>query len=93
MEAEEMKSPFEAIKQTDEAGHEWWNSRQLAKAMGYTKYWNFERLMDKVALALQVERGLNRNEHFPCLTDLECPTPLQPSAHLALHIPRQYQAT
>ena len=46
MEAEEMKSPFEAIKQTDEAGHEWWNSRQLAKALGYTKYWNFERLMD-----------------------------------------------
>ena len=24
-----MKSPFEAIKQTDEAGREWWNSRQL----------------------------------------------------------------
>ena len=64
MEAEEMKSPFEAIKQTDEAGREWWNSRQLAKAMGYTKYWNFERLIDKVAHALQVERGLDRNEHF-----------------------------
>ena len=59
-----MKSPFEAIKQTDEAGHEWWNSRQLAKAMGYTKYWNFERLMEKVAHALQVERGLKRDEHF-----------------------------
>ncbi|MGM9679746.1 MAG: RhuM family protein, partial [Bacteroidaceae bacterium] len=64
MEAEEMKSPFEAIRQTDEAGKEWWNSRQLAKTMGYTKYWNFERLMDKVAHALQVERGLDRNEHF-----------------------------
>ena len=61
MEAEEMKSPFEAIKQTDEAGKEWWNSRQLAKALGYTKYWNFERLIDKVAYALQVERGLNRD--------------------------------
>ena len=64
MEAEEMKSPFEAIKQTDEAGREWWNSRQLAKVMGYTKYWNFERLIDKVAHALQVERGLGRDEHF-----------------------------
>lgn len=64
MEAEEMKSPFEAIKQTDEVGKEWWNSRQLAKVMGYTKYWNFERLMDKVAHALQVERGLERNGHF-----------------------------
>ena len=64
MEAEEMKLPFEVIKQMDEAGREWWNSRQLAKTMGYTKYWNFERLMDKVAHALQVERGLERDEHF-----------------------------
>ena len=64
MEAEELKSPFEAIKQTDENGKEWWNSRQLAKVMGYTKYWNFERLIDKVAHALQVERGLSRSEHF-----------------------------
>ena len=32
--------------------------------MGYTKYWNFERLMDKVAHALQVERGITRNDHF-----------------------------
>ena len=59
-----MKLPFEVIKQMDEAGREWWNSRQLAKTMGYTKYWNFERLMDKVAHALQVERGLERDEHF-----------------------------
>lgn len=64
MEAEELKSPFEAIKQTDKNGKEWWNSRQLAKVMGYTKYWNFERLIDKVAHALQVERGLSRSEHF-----------------------------
>lgn len=64
MEAEEMKSPFEAIKQTDETGKEWWNSRRFAKTMGYTKYWNFERLMDKVAHAMQVERGVERNEHF-----------------------------
>ena len=32
--------------------------------MGYTKYWNFERLRDKVANALHVERGLIRNGHF-----------------------------
>ena len=64
MEVDAMKSPFEVIKQTDEAGNEWWNSRQLAKVMGYTKYWNFERLMDKVAHALQVERGVDCNEHF-----------------------------
>ena len=64
MEVEEMKSPFEVIKQIDKVGNEWWNSRKLAKVMGYTKYWNFERLIDKVAHDLQVERGLDRNEHF-----------------------------
>ena len=43
---------------------EWWNSRQQAKVMGYTKYWNFEQLMDKVAHAMQVERRRDCNEHF-----------------------------
>ena len=31
---EEMRSPFEAIKETDDGGREWWNSRKLAR-LGY----------------------------------------------------------
>ena len=27
----------------DGEGREWWNSRKLARLMGYQKYWNFER--------------------------------------------------
>jgi len=27
---EEMRSPFESIKEVDAEGHEWWNSRKLA---------------------------------------------------------------
>jgi len=61
---EEMLSPFESIKETDAEGHEWWNSRKLAKLMGYQKYWNFERLMDKVATFLQQEKGLDLKEHM-----------------------------
>ena len=61
---EEMQSPFEAIKETDGDGHEWWNSRKLARLMGYQKYWNFERLMDKVATFLQQEKGLDLKEHM-----------------------------
>ena len=38
---EEMQSPFETIKETDGEGREWWNSRKLARLMGYQKYWNF----------------------------------------------------
>ena len=61
---EEMQSPFEAIKETDAEGREWWNSRKLARLMGYQKYWNFERLMDKVATFLQQEKGLDLKEHM-----------------------------
>ena len=61
---EEMQSPFESIKEVDAEGHEWWNSRKLARLMGYMKYWNFERLMDKVATFLQQEKGLDLKEHM-----------------------------
>lgn len=61
---QEMLSPFDAIKETDGEGREWWNSRKLARLLGYQKYWNFERLMDKMAPFLQKEKGLNINEHM-----------------------------
>ena len=61
---EEMQSPFDSIKEVDAEGHEWWNSRKLARLLGYMKYWNFERLMDKVAKFLQQEKGLDLKEHM-----------------------------
>ena len=61
---EEMQSPFEAIKETDGEGREWWNSRKLARLMGYQKYWNFERLIDKVSSFLQQDKGLDLKEHM-----------------------------
>lgn len=61
---EEMQSPFDAIKDVDENGREWWNSRRLARLMGYMKYWNFERLMDKVTALLQQQKGLDLKDHM-----------------------------
>ena len=61
---EEMRSPFEVIKETDDEDREWWNSRKLARLLGYQKYWNFERLMDKVTSFLQQEKGLDLKEHM-----------------------------
>lgn len=61
---QEMPSSFEAIKQTDNEGREWWNSRKLARLLGYQKYWNFERLMDKVVPFLQQKKGLDLKEHM-----------------------------
>lgn len=59
-----LQSPFDAIKEKDKEGHEWWNSRKLARLLGYQKYWNFERLIDKVTPFLQKEKGLNLEEHI-----------------------------
>ena len=61
---EEMQSPFDSIKEVDAELREWWNSRKLARLMGYMKYWNFERLMDKVATFLQQEKGLDLKKHM-----------------------------
>ena len=61
---EEMQLPFESIKETDSEGREWWNSRKLARLLGYQKYWNFERLLDKIASFLQQEKGLDMKEHM-----------------------------
>ena len=61
---EEMQSPFDSIKEVDAERREWWNSRKLARLMGYMKYWNFERLIDKVATFLQQEKGLDLKEHM-----------------------------
>ena len=67
---EEMQSPFDAIKEVDDKGREWWNSRKLARLMGYQKYWNFKRLMDKVASFLQQEKGLDLKEHMVELEEM-----------------------
>lgn len=61
---QELQSPFETIKETDSEGREWWNSRKLARLIGYQKYWNFERLINKVTPFLQKEKGLDLKEHI-----------------------------
>ena len=58
-----LQSPFEQLKEVDTNGKEWWNSRKLARIMGYGKYWNFERVMAK-AQAWITQKGYNLSEHF-----------------------------
>ena len=43
----ELHSPFERLREVDADGKEWWNSRKLARVMGYGKCWNFERVIAK----------------------------------------------
>lgn len=65
----QLRSPFEQLKEVDEKGHEWWNSRSLARVMGYGKYWNFERVIAK-AQAWISRKGYPLSEHFVEITEM-----------------------
>ena len=58
-----LQSPFEQLREVDIEGKEWWNSRKLARVMGYGKYWNFERVIAK-AQTWVTQKGYHLKEHF-----------------------------
>ena len=61
----ELKS-FEEIKQLTDCGMEYWSARELAPALGYTKWQNFSTVIDKAMLVCDTA-GFNVKEHFPCI--------------------------
>jgi DNA-damage-inducible protein D len=61
----ELKS-FEEIKQLTDCGMEYWSARELAPALGYTKWQNFSKVIDKAMLACDTA-GFDIKEHFPCV--------------------------
>jgi DNA-damage-inducible protein D len=44
-------SPFERIKRVNDAGIEFWSSRDFAGVLGYTDYRNFEQVVRKARMA------------------------------------------
>lgn len=65
----ELLSPFDQLREVDADGKEWWNSRKLARVMGYGKYWNFERVIAK-AQAWASQKGYNLGDHFVEITEM-----------------------
>lgn len=65
----ELHSPLEQLREIDADGKEWWNSRKLARVMGYGKYWNFERVIAK-AQAWASQKGYHIGEHFVEITEM-----------------------
>ena len=49
-----MYSDFEQIKRTTEDGQEYWTSRELCNALGYSTYQKFMRILNK---AIAVANG------------------------------------
>lgn len=57
------QSIFEEIKKINEYGEEYWSSRDLAKALGYTDYRNFLNVIEKAKIACSNSGGVIHN-HF-----------------------------
>ena len=53
-------SPFERIRRTNDAGAEYWSSRDFAQVLGYTDYRNFEQVIDKATTGLFQQRPADR---------------------------------
>ena len=58
-----IQSDFERIKKRDKKGLEYWTSRELCTALGYSTYQKFNRTLNK-AIAIANKKGCNTTEHF-----------------------------
>lgn len=65
----QMVSSFENIRRKDENGNEYWSSRDLCGAMGYSANWKFQRVIDK-AVKVAGEKGMKVDEHFNQAVDM-----------------------
>ena len=58
-----MRPTFEEIRKVDDNGKEYWSSRELCNAMGYSGYWKFQNVIDK-AIKVASEKGMDIDDHF-----------------------------
>ncbi|NOT00573.1 MAG: DNA replication protein DnaD [Phycisphaerales bacterium] len=63
------KSPSERIKRTNEAGMEFWSSRDFAEVLGYGDYRNFEGVIEKTRLSC-FSAGNRPEDHFVDITEM-----------------------
>ena len=57
---------FEDIKHIDEIGNEYWYARELMSVLGYSKWENFNKVIEKAIDACQ-NSSINYKEHFPAV--------------------------
>jgi DNA-damage-inducible protein D len=62
-------SPFERIKRLNEAGMEYWSSRDFAEVLDYGDYRNFEGVIEKAKLAC-FNSGRRLEDHFVDVTEM-----------------------
>ena len=62
-------SPFERIKRTNDAGNEYWSSRDFAQVLDYSDYRNFEQVINKARTAC-FNSGQRLDDHFVDVTEM-----------------------
>ena len=61
--------PFEQIRRTNDAGNEYWSSRDFAKVLDYSDYRNFEQVIAKARTAC-FNSGHRIDNHIGDVTDM-----------------------
>lgn len=56
-------SPFDAIRQEDADGNEWWSARALASILGYPRWQKFQPVVDRAMVACETS-GYAPSDHF-----------------------------
>lgn len=62
-------SPFERIRRINDAGHEYWSSRDFAEVLDYSDYRNFEQVINKARTAC-FNSGQRIDDHFVDVTEM-----------------------
>jgi DNA-damage-inducible protein D len=62
-------SPFERIKRTNDAGMEYWSSRDFSEVLSYGDYRNFEAVITKAKMAC-FNSGHRLEDHFVDVTEM-----------------------
>lgn len=60
---EYKEKTFDDIRHIDELGNEYWEARELMIALGYSKWGNFKKVIDKSKISCNISNN-NVNDHF-----------------------------
>lgn len=66
---QELRPIFDGIRHHTADGKEYWNSRELCEALGYSGYWKFKPVVEK-AIYVAKERGMKIDDHFNQSVDM-----------------------
>lgn len=68
-EPDDGASAFEQIRRVNEAGNEYWSSRDFARVLDYSDYRNFEQVIENAKIAC-FNSGQRLDDHFGEVTEM-----------------------